>query len=424
MMNVDDDRVVVRGLEDVVAAETKVSLVDGIQGELYYQGYNLNCLAEKVTFEEVIFLLWNGRLPRSEECKNLRCALVGEMRLPTQVIKMLELTPPNAHPMGVLRTAVSMLGMFDPDSEDNDEGGNRRKAVRLTAQVPAIVASLHRVHQGKQVLSPDPKLNLSGNLLYMMRGKIPDPEEQRAIDLLMLLHADHGLNASTFAARVVSSTLADLHSALAAAIGALKGPLHGGANQRVMEMLLEINNEEEVEAYIQGMLNDKKRVMGFGHRVYKVEDPRTRPMRKYSEILCHRADQSELYAISHEIEKCVWEKKGMYPNVDFYAATVEHALGIPKEYFTAVFAIARTPGWIAHVVEQYANNRLIRPTSKYVGNKLGQPFVPMQERQSYDLGNPGQVGGSCGGKTAARREIDEGFAAEVARDPRWRLVGV
>jgi citrate synthase len=292
MMNVDDDRVVVRGLEDVVAAETKVSLVDGIQGELYYQGYNLNCLAEKVTFEEVIFLLWNGRLPRSEECKNLRCALVGEMRLPTQVIKMLELTPPNAHPMGVLRTAVSMLGMFDPDSEDNDEGGNRRKAVRLTAQVPAIVASLHRVHQGKQVLSPDPKLNLSGNLLYMMRGKIPDPEEQRAIDLLMLLHADHGLNASTFAARVVSSTLADLHSALAAAIGALKGPLHGGANQRVMEMLLEINNEEEVEAYIQGMLNDKKRVMGFGHRVYKVEDPRTRPMRKYSEILCHRADQS------------------------------------------------------------------------------------------------------------------------------------
>jgi citrate synthase len=366
-------------LEDVVAAETRVSYVDGVNGELYYQGYNINDLAEKAAFGEIIYLLWHGNLPTEDEHRIFRSRLVSEMRLPAQVIKMIELTPPGAHPMAILRTAVSMLGMFDPDSEDGDEQANWRKAVRLTAQVPTIVAGVHRVRKGMPILSPDPTLGLSGNFLYMMTGKKPSSEEQTVIDLLLMLLADHGLNASTFAARVVSSTLADLHSAIAAAIGALKGALHGGANQRVMEMLLEIDNEDEVEAYLEGMLSDKKRVMGFGHRVYKVEDPRTTHLRKHAEILCGRSERSDLYRISHRIEHIVRQRKGIFPNVDFYSATVQYALGIPHEDFTAVFAVARTPGWIAHVMEQYADNRLIRPTSKYIG-KLGRAYVPIDER--------------------------------------------
>ncbi len=379
MSHLENERVVVRGLEDVVAAETRVSYVDGVNGELYYQGYNIHDLAERVAFGEVIHLLWYGNLPREPEYATFRNRLIGEMRLPAQVIKMIELTPPSAPPMAVLRTAVSMLGMFDPDSEDGSEEANWRKAVRITSQVPTIVAGIHRVRNGQPILSPDPQLGLSGNFLYMMKGKVPDEAEQKVIDLLLLLLADHGLNASTFAARVVSSTLADLHSAVSAAIGALKGPLHGGANQRVMEMLLEIDNEDEVEAYIEGMLGDKRRVMGFGHRVYKVEDPRTTHLRKHAEVLCSRTKRSDLYRIAQRIEHIVRQSKGIYPNVDFYSATVQYALGIPHEDFTAVFAVARTPGWIAHVMEQYADNRLIRPTSKYVG-KLGRSFVPMGER--------------------------------------------
>ncbi|GAB4261633.1 MAG: citrate synthase [Deferrisomatales bacterium] len=383
MLHPEDSRVVVRGLEGVVAAETKISYVDGANGELFYQGYNIHDLAERVAFEEVIHLLWTGELPTAGQLSELRRRLVGAMHLPSQVIKAIELTPPGAHPMSVLRTAVSMLGMFDPDSDSGTDGSNVRKGTRLCAQVPAIVASLHRVRKGLPILSPDPKLSLSGNFLYMMHGRAPDADEQRAIDLLMVLLADHGLNASTFAARVVSSTLSDLHSAVAAAVGALKGPLHGGANQRVMEMLLEIDNEGEVEAYIQGMLDDKKRIMGFGHRVYKVEDPRTRHLKKFSEILCRRADLGEFYRLSHRIEEVVRDKKGIYPNVDFYAATVQYALGIPHDHFTAVFAAARTPGWVAHVLEQYADNRLIRPTSKYVG-PLKREFLPLEERRDRE----------------------------------------
>ncbi|MBN1809788.1 MAG: citrate synthase [Planctomycetes bacterium] len=375
----NEDKIVVRGLEGVVAAETRISYVDGANGQLYYQGYSIHDLAEKTSFEEIVFLLWNARLPDRRELAALRSDLVSDMRLPSQVIKMIELTPPNAHPMSVLRTAISMLSMYDPDANLVSEDANSRKARNLVAQVPTIIADLNRIRAGKPVLSPDPELGIAGNFLYMMRGTPPDDQEQLVMDLLFMLHADHGLNASTFTARVIASTLSDMHSALAGAIGSLKGPLHGGANQRVMEMLDDIEHPERVQEYIQGMLENRQRIMGFGHRVYRTEDPRARHLRKYSEQLCNRTDKKHLYDISHRIEKIVTEAKGIYPNVDFYSATVQHALGIPTQFFTAVFAASRAAGWIAHVIEQYSDNRLIRPTSKYVG-ELGRSFVPLDRR--------------------------------------------
>jgi citrate synthase len=303
------------------------------------------------------------------------------MRLPSQVVEMLKLNPPNSHPMTVIRNAVGMLGALDPDAENNSKEANSRKAKRLLAQIPTIIADLHRIRQGKPLISPDPNFGIAENFIYMMRGVAPDPVERKAMDLLLVLHADHGLNASTFAARVICSTLSDMHSALVGAIGALKGPLHGGANQKVMEMLLQIQNVDMVKAYVEGMLANKQRIMGFGHRVYRTEDPRAAHLRQYSEMLCAKREMTHLYEISHRIESIVRESKGIYPNVDFYSATVQHALGIPPEYFTTIFVTARTAGWIAHIIEQYADNRLIRPTSKYTG-ELGIPFVPVEERKA------------------------------------------
>ena len=376
-----EGKVVVRGLEGVCAAETEISYVDGVQGKLYYEGYDLEELAGRISFSEVAHLLFYGRLPTAAELHSFRSRLVSEMRLPTQVLPLIQSAPPGAHPMAILRTVVSALSMFDPDAQDNCEAATERKAIRLLAQVPTIIADLHRTRSGKPVLSPDPQLAFAANFLYMFRGQPPDPEEQRAFDLLMVLHADHGLNASTFASRVVASTLSDMHSALSAAIGALKGPLHGGANQRVMEMLDGIDNVGEVESYIDGMLNDKQRIMGFGHRVYKVEDPRAHHLRQVSRALCERANVPHLFDISQRIETVVHDRKGIYPNVDFYSATVQHALRIPDEYFTTIFAAARTVGWIAHIREQYADNRLIRPTSKYIGG-FDRKWVPIKEREA------------------------------------------
>jgi len=377
--NTNGERVVVRGLEGVVAAQTSISYVDGIHGRLFYQGYDIRDLAENVSFTETIFLLWRGRLPTLADLNTFRSEIVGEMRLPSQVVEMLKLTPPNSHPMAVLRTAVSMLANFDPDVENQSLEANWRKARRLVAQVPTIIADLHRVRRGLPLLSPDPNFGVSANFLYMLRGTPPNELERKAVEVLMVLHADHGLNASTFTARVIASTLADMHSALAGALGALKGPLHGGANQRVMEMILDIPDVETVQAYIAGMLENKKRIMGFGHRVYRTEDPRTRHLRKYSELLCESRNEQHLYEMSRRIEQAVMEAKGIYPNADFYSATVQHALGIPAEYFTAVFAASRTAGWIAHILEQYADNRLIRPTSQYIG-EMSLPFLPIEKR--------------------------------------------
>lgn len=379
MSTLPEEKTAVRGLEGVVAAETSVSYVDGIHGRLLYQGYDIHDIAENMTFAETVWLLWRGRLPTLAERDAFRAEMVAEMRLPSQVVEMLRLTPPNSHPMSVLRTAVSMLGNFDPDVDDNSREANWRKAKRLLAQVPTIIADLHRVRSGQPLLSPDPKFGISANFLYMLRGTPPNELEIKAMEMLMVLLADHELNASTFTARVVASTLSDMHSALSAAIGALKGPLHGGANQKVMEMILDIPNVAMVEAYIAGMLENKQKIMGFGHRVYRTEDPRTQHLFKYSELLCAAHNTGHLHDISRRIEQAVMDAKGIYPNVDFYSATVQHALGIPPEYFTTVFAAARTAGWIAHIMEQYADNRLIRPTSKYIG-EMGLPFVPIAQR--------------------------------------------
>ena len=263
-----------RGLEGVVAAESSISYVDGVHGRLLYQGYDIHDLAEHTSFEETVFLLWRGWLPNRAELEAFQSELVAEMRLPSQVTEMLKLTPPSSHPMAVLRTAVSMLANFDPDAEHNSREANWRKAKRLVAQVPTIIADLHRIRSGLPVLSPDPNYDVSSNFLYMMRGAPPNKLERSAMEVLMVLHADHELNASTFAARVIASTLADMHGALAGALAALKGPLHGGANQRVMEMILDIPDVNTVQDYIAGMLENKKRIMGFGHRVYRTEDPR------------------------------------------------------------------------------------------------------------------------------------------------------
>ena len=379
MVKEREEAVAIRGLEGVVAADTSISYVDGVHGRLLYQGYDIRDIAEQMSFTETVFLLWRGRLPNRAERDTFRSEIVAEMRLPSQVVEMLRLTPPNSHPMAVLRTAVSMLANFDPDVEDLSPAGNWRKAKRLLAQIPTIIADLHRVRTGMPLLSPDPNFGVSANFLYMLRGTPPNALEQKAFELLMVLHADHELNASTFTARVIASTLGDMHSALAGALGSLKGPLHGGANQRVMEMILDIPDVGTVQAYIAGMLENKKRIMGFGHRVYRTEDPRTQHLRKYSELLCEQSRQKHLYDISQRIEQTVMEAKGIYPNVDFYSATVQHALGIPPEYFTTIFAASRSAGWIAHIMEQYADNRLIRPTSHYIG-EMGLPFVPINER--------------------------------------------
>jgi citrate synthase len=374
-----EEKTPIRGLEGVVAADTTISFVDGVHGRLLYQGYDIHDIAEEMTYAETVFLLWRGRLPSLAERDAFRSEIVAEMRLPSQVVEMLRLTPPNSHPMAVLRTAVSMLANFDPDVENLSPDANWRKAKRLLAQVPTIIADLHRIRGGLPLLSPDPNFDVPANFLYMLRGSTPSVLERRAMEVLMVLMADHELNASTFTARVIASTLSDMHSAIAGALGALKGSLHGGANQRVMEMILDIPDAGMVQEYITGMLENKRRIMGFGHRVYRTEDPRTQHLRKYSELLCETNNQRELHNIARLVEQTVMNAKGIYPNVDFYSATVQHALGIPPEYFTTVFAASRTSGWIAHIMEQYADNRLIRPTSRYVG-ETSLTFVPIRQR--------------------------------------------
>jgi citrate synthase len=372
------DRVVTRGLRDVAAAETKISFVDPM-GSLYYLGYNINDLVERVCYEEVVYLLLHSKLPTKNELDELRSQLVSEMKLPEAIINSIKSAPADSHPMEVLRTEVSHLSMYDPDPDYKSEQANRRRAIRLVAKVPTIVATLHRLRTKQQPVSPNEEFGFPENFLYLFRGKTADSEEKKAIDRFMMLHADHGFNASTFAARVTASTNSDLYSAVTCAIGTLKGPLHGGASEKVMYMLDDINTEEEVENYIQGMLDDQKKIMGFGHRIYRAEDPRTKHLRTIAENLCHRTNTMNLYNLCIRIENVVQQKKKIFPNVDFYAAVTLNALGVPFEYFTPFFASSRISGWTAHVLEQYKDAVLLRPSSKYIG-KYGRPFVSIEKR--------------------------------------------
>jgi citrate synthase len=372
------DRVVIRGLRDVAAAETKISFVDPM-GTLYYLGYNIDDLVEHVCYEEVVYLLLHSKLPNKNELSDFRAQLISEMKLPEAIIACIKSTPPSTHPMEVLRTAVSHLSMYDSDRDYKSVQANKRRAIKLVAKVPVIVATLHRLRTDQLLVAPNEEFSFPENFLYLFRGIPADSEEKDAIDRFMTLHADHGFNASTFAARVTASTNSDMYSAVTSAIGTLKGPLHGGASERVMYMLDDINTEVEVEDYIQGMLDDQKRIMGFGHRIYRAEDPRTKHLRDIAENLCHCTNCLSLYNLCVRIENVVHEKKKIFPNVDFYAAVTLNALGVPFEFFTPFFASSRISGWAAHIIEQYEDAVLLRPSSKYVG-EYGRPFVPIEKR--------------------------------------------
>ncbi len=367
-----------RGLRDVAACETRISFVDP-HGGLYYASYDIDRLLGRVCYEEVVHLLLYNKLPNQNELNAIRSTLTSEMKLPKQIIKSIRNTPKTSHPMEILRTEISHLGEYDPDPDDNSEASSKRRALTLIAKVPTLVATLHRVRNKQEILYPKKEYGFSENFLYLFRGKSADKEEKESIDRYMILHADHGLNASTFAARVTASTLSDMYSATTSAIGTLKGKLHGGASERVMNMLLDVNNLAEVEAYIEGMLFDHKKIMGFGHRVYEQNDPRSRHLRKVSKALCTRIDRMDLYRKCRKIQAVVHKEKKIYPNVDFYAAIVLNALGIPKEFFTLFFASSRITGWTAHILEQYSDSVLLRPTSRYTG-AYGTKFIPIKNR--------------------------------------------
>jgi citrate synthase len=365
------------GLEGIVAAESEICFIDGDRGILSYRGFNIHTLADNATFEEVIYLLWHGTLPKQAELDALKADLVRYRPIPPEVVSFLG-TVSKMPPMDVLRTAVSMLGLYDPLARDNSITASEEKAARLMAQTATIVTTFDRLRNGKPVVDGDPKLGFAANFLYTLTGKKPDDVMEHVFDIALILHADHELNASTFAARVTAATLSDIHSAVTSAIGALKGPLHGGANEDVIRMLLAAG--DKALDHVKGMLVDKKKVPGFGHRVYHTEDPRATHLRAMSEELGHRTGHLNLYLTSKQIEENIKEQKGLNANVDFYSASTYYSLGIPIDLFTPIFAVSRMSGWTAHILEQYRNNRLIRPRADYTGKPVGQAWVPLSER--------------------------------------------
>ncbi len=367
------------GLQDVVIATSSICSIDGARGRLTYRGYDIHDLAEHSTFEETVFLLWSGRLPRRNELEELKGQFTEHRPLSGEILDLLRRLPPPQHPMETLRTVISALSLYDPEAEDMSEEANRRKAVRLTAQMGTVVAAFGRLREGKEPIPPDPDLDHAANFLYMLKGVRPHHDDARWFDIALILHADHSFNASTFAARVTASTLSDMHSAITSAIGALKGPLHGGANEQVMRMLLEIGSVDRAEAYVKDLLAQKKKVMGFGHRVYHTEDPRATVLRKMSEELGRHAGVPQWFAISRRIEETMIREKNINANVDFYSASSYYVLGIPVDLYPLVFAVSRISGWTAHVLEQYAHNKLIRPLAEYIG-PAGLKYVPMDER--------------------------------------------
>lgn len=367
------------GLEGVVATKSEICFIDGEVGRLVYRGYEIGDLVENTTFEEVAFLLWEGRLPNKTELEQLHKDLANSTELPAHVEAVINAMPKNALPMDVLRTAASALGPGDPDLASNDPAANRRKAIRLTAQFPSIVCDYHRHRTGQPLIKPDKNLSIAGNFLYMLFGKKPHETLVRVMDAALVLHAEHGMNASTFAARVIAATMSDMHAAVAGAIAALKGPLHGGANQDVMELLLECGDADTAEKRVRDTLTAGGKIPGFGHRVYKTFDPRATFLRKMSKQLGQDAGNTKWYEMSERLIPVVKSTKNKDPNVDFFSASAYYTMGIPLDLFTPIFAVARIAGWTAHIMEQHRNNRIIRPTDEYVGPQ-GLKVVPIDKR--------------------------------------------
>ncbi len=367
-----------KGLEGIVAAESKVSSI--IDDQLTYVGYTIDDLAENASFEEVVFLLWNKRLPNKEELAELEKDLFENMTLPDGVVEHFKSYDiHNVHPMAALRTAVSLLGLYDPEADEMTDEANNRKAVRLQAKVASVVTAFSRIRDGKDIIQPKQGLSYAANFLYMLNGKEPSDLETEAINKALVLHADHELNASTFTSRVCVATLSDIYSGITAAISALKGPLHGGANERVMEMLLEIGEVDNAIPYVKEKMANKEKIMGMGHRVYKNGDPRAKHLKKMSKELTARQGTEKWYDMSVKIEEYIKAEKGLPANVDFYSASVYHSLGIKHDLYTPIFAMSRFSGWIAHILEQYENNRLIRPRAEYVGPQK-QVYVDINQR--------------------------------------------
>jgi citrate synthase len=368
-----------KGLDGVIAAQTRLSKVMGDEGKLYYCGYSIQDLAANATFEEVCYLLWNLRLPNATELAALKKELSSLREVPRPVLDLLKGFPRDAHPMVALRSAVSALGAFDPDGDDMSPEANRRKAKRLVAQCATIVAAWDHIRAGKTPPKPDPKLSHAANFLSMLFGKKPSAEDERIFDVALVLHADHDMNASTFAARVTCATLSDMYSAITSAVGALKGPLHGGANQQVMETLLKLGEVANVEPYVKQQLAKKEKVAGFGHRVYRTTDPRAPLLAGFSATLAKRSGENRWYEMSKKLEDVMVQEKNLYPNVDLWSASVFYMMKIPVDLFSAIFAVSRVAGWSAHVLEQLADNRLMRPRAEFLG-ELGRKWTPIENR--------------------------------------------
>ncbi len=388
-----------KGLQDIIAAETRISDIDGATGKLWYAGYSIDDLAEHSSFEETFFLLQNLRLPDRDELEEITERIALERETSGFIVDLMPTLAEQTSPMSMLRTTVSAASAYDPDGWDNSADANYRKAIRLTSRIPMFIAYYDRIRSGLEVVPPDPKLPHAANFLYMLSGEEPSQEAAMAFDVAFILYADHTMNASTFTARIVASTLSDMHSAVVAAIAALKGPLHGGANEQAMRMLEDIGEPEKAEQYIKDLFARRERVMGFGHRVYKTWDPRALILRDLARELAQHAGDTRWFDISEEVQRVVLDEKGLYPNVDFFAASLLHDLGLATDLFTPMFAAARAGGWTAHIREQYADNRLIRPDSEYIGPR-DQVWVPVDDRPA--------AGGSGSGSASAsgeRREV-------------------
>jgi len=370
-----------KGLKDVYLDTTKSSFIDGQEGKLLYRGYDIHDLAEKSTFEEVVYLLLYGSLPTASQLKDFDEVLKANRRIPDEVIQVLDLVKVS-HPIDALRTGISALAAFDREVNDNSEEATIRKGIRLTAMGPTVVAAHHRLRQGLEPVAPDPNLNHSGNFLYMLFGEVPDDETNKLLDVDFILHAEHGANASAFGARVAASTLSDLHSAVVTGVGVLKGPAHGGAAEEVMKMALDIGNPENAEEYARKLLDSGERIMGFGHRVYKAEDPRARHLRDRSRALGEKMGHPEWFQILTYLEDKVmvpYRSRGIFVNVDFFAGSIYYLLGIPDDLFISIFALGRIPGWALQCVEQYNDNMLIRPLLEYSG-EMDLEFIPIEQR--------------------------------------------